>query len=319
MRHPIWFEREVLADLLVEVQSTAVILGPGSERELELAHGAVVGVRRFDAATMQRSHRLRVIARTGIGVDNIDIEEANRRAIAVCNAPDGPTVSTAEHAVALLLTVAKRIPQSQRLLRDGEPDLYAGHVGVELCGRTLGLVGFGRIARRVAAAARGLGMAVVAFDPYVTGSPNDVDVVSSLDDLLERSDVVSLHLPLTQETEGSFGRDQFDRMRRGAIFLNTSRGALVDHDALESALEHGHLWGAGLDVTDPEPLPPAHPLLHRDDVVVTPHVASATDAGKRRLFETAFRQVIDVLEGRRPDHLVNPEVWERIQQRSETP
>ncbi len=312
-RHPVWFEREVLSDLRAEVEARATMLGPRSDGDplagLDAAHGAVVGAQRFDAAVMDRAPQLRVIARTGIGVDGIDVAEATRRGIAVCNAPDGPTVSTAEHTVALLLAVAKRLPQAQGRLRSGERDLYARHSGVELGGATLGLVGYGRIARRVAVAARGLGMNVTVFDPYLAGEPADVEISASLEGLLSVADVVSLHMPLTDDNVGAFGSDEFARMRDGAVFLNTARGKLVDHAALLAALDSGRLFGAGLDVTDPEPLPPDHPLLHRDDVVVTPHVASATWAAKRRLFRTAFDQVIQVLDGGRPPHLVDPAAW----------
>jgi phosphoglycerate dehydrogenase-like enzyme len=258
---------------------------------------------------MDRAPQLRVIARTGIGVDGVDEAEATRRRIAVCNAPDGPTVSTAEHTVALLLAVCKRLPLAQARLRSGDADLYARHVGMELDGATLGLVGYGRIARRVAVAARGLGMRVAIFDPYLREEPVDVDVCASLDELLSSADLVSLHIPLTAGSVAMFGAREFARMRDGAVFVNTARGRLVDHASLLAALESGKLFGAGLDVTDPEPLPSDHPLLGRDDVVVTGHVASATWATKRRLLRTAYDQVIQVLDGERPPHLVDPAAW----------
>lgn len=313
MKHPVWFERAVLPELVEEASLRAEILGPGTEENplagLDRAHGAVVGVRPFDSTTMDRSPLLRVIARTGIGVDSVDVGGATLRGIAVCNVPDGPTISTAEHTVALILAVSKRLEQAQNRLRRGEPDLYARHAGVELEDTVLGLVGYGRIARRVAAAARGLGMRIRVFDPFLADQPLDVHVMTSLDELLANSDVVSLHLPLTSDSAGLFDAGRFARMRAGSIFVNTARGGLVDHAALLEALDTGHLFGAGLDVTDPEPLAPDHPLLDREDVVVTPHVASATAAGKRRLFSSAFDQVIQVLEGERPPHLINPEVW----------
>ena len=322
MRHPVWFERTVLADLRPDVERRAVVLGPSTTEDplagIDRATGAVVGVRRIDAATMDSAPSLLVVARTGIGVDSVDVAEATRRGIAVCNAPDGPTISTAEHAVALMLAVCKRVEQSQVRLRSGETGLYARHEGMELADRTLGLVGYGRIARRVGGAARGLGMQVEIFDPYLDEAPADVAVADSLDGLLSEADVVSVHLPLTDDTARLFDARRFARMRPGAVFVNTARGGLVDHSALEAALDRGHLFGAGLDVTDPEPLPPDHPLLHRDDVVVTPHVASATAAGKRRLFMSAFEQTIQALDGERPPHIVNPEVWPQVMARLTT-
>ena len=314
-----WFERPVLNDVRPEVERRAVILGPSTPEDplagIDGAHGAVVGVSRFDAATMDSAPGLLVVARTGIGVDSVDVLEATRRGIAVCNAPEGPTISTAEHAVALILAVCKRLEQSQVRLRSGETGLYARHEGMELADRTLGLVGYGRIARRVADAARGLGMQVAIFDPYLDEPPPDVAVAGSLDDLLSTADVVSVHVPLTDDTANLFDADRFARMRPGSVFVNTARGGLVDQSALMDALDQGHLFGAGLDVTDPEPLPPDHPLLHRDDVVVTPHVASATAAGKKRLFLSAFEQTILVLDGQRPPHLVNPDVWPQVKGR----
>lgn len=311
----VWFERPLLPDLVEEVDSEVVVLGPGTPSEpyadIETAQGVVAGMLLYDEDAMARAPELRVIARTGIGVDRVDLGAATRRSIAVCNAPDAPTTSTAEHTIALMLAVAKRLGESEARLRGGEADLYARHVGIELNGKRLGLIGFGRIARKVASIARGLDMEVQAFDPFL----NDEEMVGatpadSLNDLLSTSDVVSLHVPLTDESYGMIGTEELARMKDAAVLINTARGGLVDHDALLAALERGQLFGAGLDVTDPEPLPPSHPLLHRFDVVVTPHTASGTRAGKRRLFRTALEQVVQVLRGTRPPHLVNPEVWD---------
>jgi phosphoglycerate dehydrogenase-like enzyme len=314
-RHPVWFERPVLPDLLDEVRARADILGPTGDDPyagLERAEGAIAGATPYGAPFMDRAPRLRVIARTGIGVDLVDVTEATRRGIAVCNAPDAPTVSTAEHAVALMLTVAKNIKRSEGGLRAGASNLYAGYSGMELAGKTLGLVGYGRIAQRVAAIGRGLGMQVTAFDPFLDRTAfGETTPVETQADLLATADVVSLHVPLAADTARFFGAAEFAAMRGGAIFINTARGGLVDHEALLDALEAGKLLGAGLDVTDPEPLPPDHPLLHRDDTVITPHVASGTHDGKRRLFRAAFAQAVQVLDGERPPHLINPEIWTR--------
>jgi len=315
-RHPVWFERPVLPELRGKVEERAEVLGPRTEADpyagLGVARGSVVGASSFDAEWISRAPRMRVIARTGIGVDKVDIGEATRRGIVVCNAPDGPTISTAEHAVALMMAVAKDLKGSARRLQAGEANLYARYTGVELSGKTLGLVGYGRIARRVAEAGRGLGMNVVACDPYCPPAEFGGTVpVGSLDRLLSAADVVSVHVPLTDETAGLFDATAFGAMKDGAVFVNTARGGLVDHGALLAALESGWLFGAGLDVTEPEPLPSDHPLLNRDDVIVTPHIASGTADGKRRLFETAFEQVLMLLDGERPPHVVNPEVWDR--------
>ena len=164
-------------------------------------------------------------------------------------------------------------------------------------------------------------MTVIAYDPYVEAnamSEAGIRTVDTLDQLLAEADVVSLHLPLTSETECLMNTARITMMKPGAILVNAARGGLVDHDALLAALDSGQLFGAGLDVTDPEPLPPNHPLLHRDDVVVTPHVAAATAAGKARLYESAVTQALQVLRGEYPNHLVNPDVWPVRRQVSHT-
>ncbi len=312
----VWFERTILPELVAEVAAAVTILGPSTTDDpyvgLATARAAIAGSMRYDAALMDQAPELRVIARTGIGHDLVDVAEATRRGIAVCNTPDAPTISTAEHAVALILMIAKNVKPAESRLRQGRGGYYAGHEAIELDGTVLGLVGFGRIARRVAGICEGLGMRITAYDPFLTGAdvPPTVARVGSLEQLLRGADVVSLHVPLSDDSRGMIGHDQFRQMKPGAVLVNTARGGLVDGDALLEALDEGRLFGAGLDVTEPEPLGPDHPLLHRDDVVVTPHIASATAAGKVRIFRAAFEQVVQVLAGRRPDHLVNPDVWD---------
>ncbi len=318
---PVWFERTVLPDLVDEVGSQVTMLGPATDDDrhagLRHARGIVAGIFTYDAELMDHAPEVVVIARTGIGVDTVDIPEATRRGIAVCNAPDGPTISTAEHTVMLILATAKSLKHSESDLRDGSGHYYARHDAIELAGKTLGLVGFGRIARRVAGAALGLRMQVAVHDPYLHPDtfPGSVTPAGDLETLLAMADIVSVHIPLTDETAGLFSTAAFAAMRPGSIFVNTARGGLVDHDALLASLESGHLFAAGLDVTDPEPLPPQHPLLHRNDVIVTPHVASGTRAGKRRIFRTTLEQVLHVMRGERPPHLVNPDVWDQLSAR----
>jgi len=315
----VWFERPVLPGLALAVEASCSVLGPGTDVDryagIERAIGAVVGASPYDGAVMDRAPDLRVIARTGIGYDAVDIAAATARGIAVCNTPDGPTISTAEHALTLMLMVAKKVKAAEAALTTGTSSTYyARHEGIELAGKVLGSVGFGRIARRVAAMAEAIGMRIVVFDPYVDPAaiPRRVVRVEELDDLLAVADVVSVHVPLTDGSRAMFGAERFAAMKPGAVFINTARGGLVDQDALLAALDGGHLVGAGLDVTTPEPLPAGHPLLGREDVVVTPHVASATADGKARILRAAFEGVMAVLHGERPENLVNPEVWERI-------
>lgn len=312
----VWFEREILPDLVAEVEQLAIIRGPASAdpddpyRELPGAQGIVASQHVYDAALMDQAPGLRVISRTGIGYEKVDLAAATERGVAVCNAPDGPTVSTAEHAIALMMMVAKNIKRSATELQGGGSDFYARHTGIELEGLTIGLVGYGRIARNVGRIAAAIGMNVVSYDPYLDpASFVGADRAESLDELLAVADVVSIHVPLTAENRGLFDAARLAAMKTGSILINTARGGLVDLAALQAALDQGHLFGAGLDVTEPEPLPPLHPLLARADVVVTPHVAAGTAGAKRRIFRSAFGQVMQVLNGTRPPHLVNPEVW----------
>ena len=315
----IWFERPVLPAMIAAVAASCEMLGPGTDGDryagIEDAVAAIAGAAPYDGSVMDRAPGLRIIARTGIGVDAVDVAAATARGIAVCNTPDGPTVSTAEHAVTLILMVAKRVKASEAALRaGGSTGYFAHHEGIELDGKTLGLVGCGRIARRVGAIAEAIGMRVMTFDPYCDprAIPSGFSHVSTLDGLLREADVVSVHVPLSDASRDMFDAGRFAAMKPGAVFVNTARGGLVDQDALLAALESGQLSGAGLDVTSPEPLPPGHPLLGRDDVVVTPHVASATADGKLRILRAAFEQALGAAHGVRPPHLRNPEVWDRV-------
>ncbi len=285
------------------VRDRAAIVGPGDER-LPGAAAAIVGVaHHWDAARLERFPDLRVVSRMGIGYDNIDVGAAADAGVVVCNAPDAPTVSTAEHAMALMLAVTKELPWLQARADAGERG-RAAPTSLELDGATLGLIGLGRIGRRVAVAASALGMRVIAFDPAGPVPPPGIEA-AGLDEVIERSDVVSLHAPAAPETHHMIDAPTIARMRRGVYLVNCARGSLVDQDALVAALDSRHVAGAGLDVTEPEPLPVGHPLLGRPNVVVTPHVASSTAAGHARLFAHAFDNALAVLDGR-PASIVAP-------------
>ena len=299
------------------------VLSPGRENDpyagLAEAQAVLAGSHRYGEEQFDQAPELLVICRTGIGYDTVDVEAAARRGIAVCNAPEGPTVSTAEHTVALILAASKRIVQSGNRLRNECGDYYQKHQAMELDGKTLGLVGFGRIARRVAQAGAGLGMQTVAYDPFLDDRqfPTPVRRAADLDEALTTGDVISAHIPGSPGNLRLFDARAFGLMKPGAVFVNTARGSLVDQEALLDALDGGRLFGAGLDVTDPEPLPPGHPLLHRPNVIVTPHIASSTTEGRRRIFEIALRQVLLALDGERPPNLVNGESWGKIRSRWE--
>ena len=295
--HIIHLDRPVDQADLDYLQGRAELIGP-DDATLGEAPAAVIGIRHYwDAERFAAFPNLKVISRAGIGCDNIDLTAAESAGVVVCNGPDSPTVSTAEHTVALMMAVTKELPAKQRRAAEG----LAGPgqaTSLELDGTTLGLIGLGRIARRVARVGQALGMHVVACDPFLDESPIEGVELAPFDDVLSAANGLSLHAPATEETRHLMNDESLARMPAGSYLINCARGPLVDHDALLRALERGQLAGAGLDVTDPEPLPVGHPLLGRDDVVVTPHVASSTAVGRRRLYEHAFENAIAVLEGR---------------------
>lgn len=277
------------------------IVGSGTDDGLDRAIGVLAGAKRpWNAAAFEATPSIRVVSRVGVGYDNVDIDDAVAAGVVVCNTPHAPTVSTAEHAVALMLAVTKCLTRHQHRARNGLPGERLG-LALELDGRTLGLVGLGRIASRVALVGLALGMRVVASDPAHSASPVPGVKLVGFDELLAQSDVISLHAPALESTRGMINDHALARMKSGAYVVNCARGALVDHEALLESLRSGHIAGAGLDVTEPEPLPVGHPLLARDDVVVTPHIASASVAGRRRLYEHAIDNVLAVLDGRPAD------------------
>jgi D-3-phosphoglycerate dehydrogenase len=275
------------------------------------------GLTVIDAPTIKRiGPRLRVVARTGIGIDRINVDDATAAGVMVINTPDGPTESTAEHAIALMLSLTKRVADGDRILRSGTGWRLPSQ-GFETVGATLGLVGLGRIGGRVAEIARALGMRVLAFDPFVSperAAALSVALAGSLDELLSSSDVVSLHCPAIPETYRLIGAAALAKMRPGSYLINVARGTVIDEDALVAALRSGHLAGAGLDVYDPEPARVDHPLFSLPNTVCTPHIASYTAASVLRMQVMACEQVAQALRGEHPSELVNRAVWERRRQ-----
>jgi phosphoglycerate dehydrogenase-like enzyme len=295
-----------IADVVVDATPAHDAL-PGTEV-------AIVGPAYVEAAFLERAGpSLRMVVRHGIGFDRVNVAACSALGVLTANTPDGPTESTAEHAVAMLLALAKRLRPSGAAMRAGRMPTKLELQGTEVRGRTLGVVGFGRIGRRVGEiCALGLGMRVVVHDPFAAEALRRcewAEPAESLDVLLAASDFLTLHTSLTAETRHLIGHRELALMRSGAYLINVSRGPVVDEAALIEALQDGHLAGAGLDVFDPEPPDVTNPLLTMPDVIVTPHVASNTDAGIARMSESVVDQIDQLFRGDRPSFLLDPAVW----------
>jgi D-3-phosphoglycerate dehydrogenase len=247
-------------------------------------------------ALMEAATRLRVIGRAGVGVDNIDVQAATSRGVVVMNAPDGNTITTAEHTIALLVSLARCVPQANGSLREGRWERKR-FIGVELQGKTLGIVGLGRIGRTVAARARAFGMNIIAYDPFVAPEQaRDLELeIASLDDVFARADFITVHTPLTAETRGIINAQAFQKMKRGVRIINCARGGLVDESALFAAIKEGIVAGAALDVFEQEPPPPDHPLLALDEVIATPHLGASTTEAQEGVAVTVAEQMRDYL------------------------
>lgn len=263
--------------------------------------GAIVSSERFDSALLEECQRLRVIARTGVGFDSIDLEAATRAGIVVTTTPGANEESVADHTLALLLGIVRRLVELNSSVRRGEWKRSSSDLPTELHASTVGIVGFGRIGRAVACRVEAFGATVIVSDPALESS-------CPLDELLPRVDAVTLHLPLSSETRHLIGARELALMRPEAILINTSRGGVVDEDALVAALSSGALRGAGLDVFEEEP-PVGSALLELPNVLLSPHNAGLSDKAARRMNEAAVRSVLNVLADRRPEGALN---WELI-------
>ena len=269
------------------------------------AVGAIVSTDPFDAGVLASSTALRVIARVGVGVDSIDLDAATAHGVAVTVTPGANEGTVADHTIALMLAAARRICEQDAAVRRGEWDRTGEHVASLLSGSSVGLIGFGHVGRVVAERLRGFRVRVLVNDPV---APGDASVESvGLDALLAACDVVSLHVPLLPSTRGLIGARELAIMRPGAILVNTARGGVVDEAALVDALERGRLRAAALDVFADEP-PAGSRLLGLSNVVLSPHIAGLSRRSVQEMTRCATSSVIDVLSGRPPLHLANPEV-----------
>lgn len=296
-----------------DILSTGSVLPSDDLADLvarERPEGIIVRFGPLPKHVIDASDRLRIVAKHGVGYDNIDLSAATNRGVPVTITEGANAQSVAEHALGLMLSVARRIAWLDQRIRLGHWD-KAKTSGLELAGKTLGIVGAGSIGRTFGRTVAPLGMPVLAYDPFIAAATElaEFEMVTSLDELLKRSDVVSLHCPLTAETKNLIGVKQFELMRPDAILINTARGGLIDVDALADALEARRIFGAGLDTFTVEPAPRHSRLWGLPNVVVTPHIGGTTREAALRVGSTAVKQVLDWMRtGRITDgRIVNPD------------
>ncbi|MBI5261551.1 MAG: hydroxyacid dehydrogenase [Bradyrhizobium sp.] len=287
---------------------------------LAAAHAYQIGAARDELAPhfhahaefLKRAPNLLIVSSNGAGFDPVDVEACTAAGVLVVNQSGGNAHSVAEHVLGMMLTLSKRIIESDRRLRRERGVNRNDLVGNEVQGKTIGIVGLGNVGRRVASLCKGLlGMKVLAYDPYLSAEEMDVrgGEKVELEELLRRSDFVSINCPLNRETRGMIGVREFAFMRPHTFFITTARGFIHDEDALLQALHDKRIAGAGLDVWAKEPPPPEHPLLQFDNVLASPHTAGVTREARENMGRIAAEQILDALDGRRPPRIINPEVW----------
>ncbi|AIE86009.1 phosphoglycerate dehydrogenase [Fimbriimonas ginsengisoli] len=315
-----WSSGEAANDLLVTAGCDVVrsaTFGPLTESEviaqLRGCDAVIASSDAYTEAVFAVHPGLKVVSRWGVGIDSVDLEAATQAGVIATNTPGAMVEAVADYTFGLLLATARRIVEGDRLMRSGGWDEMPGTL---VYGKTLGLVGAGRIGQAVARRAAGFGMRVLAFDPPLQAGGGKVEIeFVDLDELLERSDFVCLHAPSLPETKGMFDAKRFAQMKRSAYFINTARGALVDETDLLAALETGRIAGAAIDVYQQEPLPADHPLRNAPRCVLSPHNSSNALESTATMSLMAAENVLAVMQGERPQHLCNPEVWDSPKRR----
>ena len=266
--------KKILEDAGIEITNISANFDQAEfERIIPEFDALIIGAHDFSEADMERCPNLKIICKHGVGLDNIHVSKAKELGIAVCNAPGTNSNAVADLALGLMLSVCRKISHSAALVREG---VWKSHIGEDVCGKTLGLLGFGAIAKGVARRARGFGMKILAYDPFVTQLPEEFEgwvELCDMEKVITSCDILSVHIPLTPETRNTISTAELAKMKQGSYVINTARGGIVDEMALYESLKSGHLNGAAMDVVESEPMTPDHPLLSLDNVVVTPHIA----------------------------------------------
>lgn len=315
-------------EALVREHANATLLDPGDRAAVMSAMGGVNAItprypNKVDAEMIAAAPDLVVIATSGRGTDAVDVAAASRHGVAVVNNPGFGKLPVSEHAVGLLLGLARHIAEHDRITRAGDAwdkRLKPSNTIRDLNGSTLGIVGLGEIGREMARkCSLAFGMTVIAYDPYVTGevmAASGAEKAATLEEVLKRADFVSIHAELNDETRFMFNETTLRLMQPHAMLVNTARGKIVEEAALVKALKEGWIRAAALDVYQEEPVGPASALAELDNVLLTPHVAGLTEAVLRQNALTAATQLLQALRGERPENLVNPEAWEQAKQRA---
>ena len=307
-------ENESADDVAAPILAAAHVYQIGAARDELAPHFHAT------ADLLKRAPNLLLVSSNGAGFDPVDVDACTAAGVVVVNQSGGNANSVAEHAVGMMLTLSKRIIEADRALRREANVNRNALMGTEVQGKTIGIVGLGNVGRRIAELCRGLlHMNVLAYDPYLSATEMAArgGEKVELDDLLKRSDYVSISCPLSKDNRGMIGAAQFALMQKHAYFITTARGFIHDEDALADALRNKKIAGAGLDVWAKEPPPPDHPLLQFDNVLASPHTAGVTHEARENMGRIAAQQVLDTLDGKRPPRIINLEVWPQYVKRFE--
>jgi len=305
-------ENDSPADLVEPILTQAHLYQIGASRQIIAPHFQV------NAALLARTPNLIAASSNGAGYDTIDVDACTAAGVACVNQSGGNKEAVAEHALAMMLTLSKHIVEANRQARTGQPIDRGTYIGRELNGRTLGVLGIGNVGGRLTAICRAaFNMRVLAYDPLLTAEQIKARGAEKveLDELLTQSDYVSVHCPLTRQNRKMMGAAQFARMKPEAYFITTARGFIHDEAALANALATRQIAGAGLDVWEDEPPPHDHPLMAFDNVMVSPHIAGSTIEARENMGRIAAEQALDILDGKKPPRLINPEVWPAYRER----
>jgi len=305
-------ENDSPADLVTPILTQAHVYQIGASRQVIAPHFQVTD------ALLAKTPNLVAVSSNGAGYDTVDVDACTAQGIAVVNQSGGNREAVAEHALAMMLTLSKRIIEADRHLRSGKAHERNAFTGRELLNKTVGVLGIGNVGGRLAELCQGLfKMRVLAYDPYMTAEQVKArgGEKVELDELLAQADFVSVHCPLTKASRKMMGAAQFARMKPEAYFVTTARGFIHDETALADALDKKLIAGAGLDVWEDEPPPSEHPLMRFDNVLVSPHTAGGTVEARENMSRFAAEQVLELLDGKKPPRLVNPEVWPAYRER----